>query len=173
MINNVLDIEKMESGNMRFDMVKQALLPLVEQAIEETQGYAAEFDVTLAVRAADPGLRVSVDSDRMTQVLINLLSNAIKFSPAGAAVEVRIARVQDHARISVVDHGEGIPEEFRARIFQKFAQANSSDARQQEGSGLGLNICKGIVSEHGGRIDFVSTRGLGTEFYVDLPLQPE
>jgi PAS domain S-box-containing protein len=173
MINNVLDIEKMESGNMRFDMVKQALLPLVEQAIEATQGYAAEFNVTVQLQCNMPDiadLQVAVDRDRMIQVLVNLLSNAIKYSPAGVPVEVRICREPGSVRLSVADHGNGIPEEFQDRIFQKFAQADSTDSRQKGGTGLGLSICKSIVGEHRGHIDFRSAAGQGTEFYVTLPL---
>jgi signal transduction histidine kinase len=103
------------------------------------------------------------------QVFVNLLSNAIKFSPAHATVGVRIHRMSDHARISIKDHGDGIPDEFRRRIFQKFAQADSSDTRHKDGTGLGLNICKSIIDGHGGRIDFRSEAGTGTEFYMDLP----
>jgi PAS domain S-box-containing protein len=172
MINNVLDIEKMESGKMRFDMVTQPLLPLVAQSIEATQGYAAQFNVKLELQSDASDIRVAADNDRMTQVMVNLLSNAIKFSSAGGVVEVRTIRLSDHARISVIDTGDGIPQEFHSRIFQKFAQANSSDGRQQGGTGLGLSICKIIVSEHGGCINFHSKVGRGTEFYVDLPLQP-
>jgi PAS domain S-box-containing protein len=170
MVNGILDIEKIESGNMQFDMLTQPLLPLVQQAIDATQGYAAQFNVKVALLADAPGVHVAVDRDRMIQVVVNLLSNAIKFSPSGGAVEVRIHPESDRVRLSVVDRGEGVPEKFREQVFQKFAQADSSDTRQKGGSGLGLSICKSIVEEHGGRIDFQSEAGNGSEFYVELPI---
>jgi PAS domain S-box-containing protein len=168
MISGILDIEKIESGNMQFDMTRQPLLPLVRQAIDATQGYAEQFNVNLTLWAPARDILVTVDRDRMTQVVVNLLSNAVKFSPAGANVEVRIHAKPDKVRLSVVDHGVGVPEKFREHIFQKFAQADASDSRQKGGTGLGLSICKSIVEEHGGRIDFESEVGVGSEFYVDL-----
>lgn len=170
MINDVLDIEKIESGNMHFDMVTQPLLPLLEQAVDATQGYAAQYNVKLELQADAADVQVCVDRDRMIQVLVNLMSNAIKFSPANATVEVRSRRLPGHVRLSVTNHGEGIPPEFRERIFQKFAQADSTDSRRKGGTGLGLSICKSIVEEHGGRIDFHTEAGRGTEFFVDLPV---
>jgi PAS domain S-box-containing protein len=172
MVNDVLDLEKIESGNMRFDMVTQALLPLVEQAVDDTHGFAQQFGVKIELHCDVPQAQVTVDRDRMIQVLVNLLSNAIKFSPAGSAVEVRIGSesMADNVRVTVTDHGKGIPEEFRSRIFQKFAQVDSSDTRQKGGTGLGLSICKCIVEEHGGHINFRSDTGRGSAFYVDLPV---
>jgi PAS domain S-box-containing protein len=170
MINDMLDLEKIESGNMHFDLVTQALRPLVEQAIESTHGYAAQFNVRVELQCDAADTPVTVDRDRMIQVLVNLLSNAIKFSPAGELVEVRISKKSDHVRLEVVDHGRGIPEEFRGRIFQKFAQVDSTDARDKTGTGLGLSICKCIVEEHQGRIGFRSAIGGGSEFHVELPI---
>jgi PAS domain S-box-containing protein len=170
MISGILDIEKIESGNMHFEMVRQPLLPLVERAIDATQGYADQFNVKVRLLASTPGVHVTVDRDRMIQVVVNLLSNAIKFSPPGTAVEVLIRRRSNHVRLSVADRGAGIPHDFRDHIFQKFAQPDSSDSRQHGGTGLGLSICKSIVDEHGGHIDFESEVGKGSEFHVDLPI---
>jgi PAS domain S-box-containing protein len=170
LINDMLDIEKIESGNMHFEPVTQAVLPLVEHAIAATQGYAANFKVPLQLQADAADVQVAVDRDRMIQVLVNLLSNAVKFSPPGAAVLVKVSSLSDRVRLSVLDRGNGIPADFRERIFQKFAQADATDARQKGGTGLGLNICKSIVEQHGGHIDFYSEAGKGTEFYVDLPM---
>ncbi|MEN3297358.1 MAG: hypothetical protein V7642_6611 [Burkholderiales bacterium] len=170
LINNVLDIEKMESGSMRFEMVKQPLLPLVGQAIEAMQGYADQFNVRMNLQSNVPDAEIMADGDRIIQVVVNLLSNAIKFSPAGAPVEVRLDCDPAQVRLSVTDLGEGIPEDFRTRIFQKFAQVDSTDSRKKGGTGLGLSICKGIVKEHKGRIDYRSQAGFGTEFYIELPV---
>lgn len=172
LVNDVLDIQKMESGNMAFEREVQPLLPLVEHALETMQGYAQQFDVTLSctATAAAASLAAEVDRDRITQVLTNLLSNAVKFSPRGGQVEVSLTADEGHARLAVTDHGRGIPEEFRERVFQKFAQADGGDSRQKGGTGLGLSICKSIVDEHGGTIAFEDVAGGGTSFYVMLPL---
>ncbi|HJV80387.1 PAS domain S-box protein [Noviherbaspirillum sp.] len=170
LINDILDVEKIESGNMRFEIVPQPILPLIEQALDAMQDYAAQYQVSfeLQVQAAD--VRVAVDADRMVQVMINLLSNAAKFSPQGSHVQVRLTRLPNCMRLSVIDQGPGIVGEFRERIFQKFAQADSSDSRQKGGTGLGLSISRAIVERHHGRIDFDGVPGGGTEFFVELPL---
>ncbi|QAU34473.1 ATP-binding protein [Janthinobacterium sp. 17J80-10] len=172
LVNDVLDIEKIESGNMQFEQVPQPLLPLVDQALEAMQGYAQQFGVALQrhVEPQSTGLIAAVDRDGMAQVLTNLISNAVKFSPRGGQVDVHLAAHDGRARLSVVDRGCGIPEAFRDRVFQKFAQADSGDSRQKGGTGLGLSICKSIVEEHGGTIAFESIAGAGTSFHVLLPL---
>ena len=170
LINDILDVEKIESGTMRFDASVQALLPLIEQAVAATHTFASQYNVSFDLRSDAGELYASVDADRMLQVMINLLSNASKFAPSGDVVEVRLKRLGAYARVSVIDHGMGIAPAFRDRIFQKFAQADGTDSRQKGGTGLGLNISKAIVERHGGSIDFTSIPGIATEFYFDLPL---
>lgn len=170
LINDILDVEKIESGTMRFEAVAQPLLPLVEQAVASTHPFASQYMVSFDLRSESGEMLVTVDADRLTQVIINLLSNAAKFAPAGDVVEVRLRRIAGKVRLSVIDHGVGIPPEFRDRIFQKFAQADATDARKKGGTGLGLNISKAIIEKHGGSIDFNSVPDLSTEFYFDLPL---
>ncbi len=109
------------------------------------------------------------DSDRLAQVLANLLSNAAKFSGDGGVVEISMVRKDGMARLSVKDNGPGISQAFRHRVFDRFAQENSSDDRQKNGTGLGLNITKAILEGHEGTIDFVSEVGVGTSFFFDLP----
>ncbi|HZW13984.1 MAG TPA: PAS domain S-box protein [Noviherbaspirillum sp.] len=169
LINDILDIEKIESGHMRFDMSTQHLLPLVEQAIAATRDYAAQFDVTFELQADAADAVVNADGDRIVQVIVNLLSNAAKFSPHGSRVQLRLAHHAGGVRLSVIDRGPGISEEFRPRIFQKFAQADSSNTRQKGGTGLGLSISRAIIERHHGSIGFHSMPGKGTEFYFDLP----
>ncbi len=169
LINDILDIEKIESGKMTFEMKPQPLMPLVEAAIEANRAYGTQFGVTLRLVEGLPNATVEVDSDRLTQVLTNLISNAAKFSPLDETVDLTVARVHGRIRVSVTDHGPGISEEFQQRIFQKFAQADSSDTRQKGGTGLGLNIARAIVERLGGSISFQTTADAGTTFYFDLP----
>ncbi len=171
LVNDILDIEKIESGNMPYRMSTQCLLPLVQQAIGATQHFADEFKVGLALAHDADDASVHVDADRMVQVIVNLLSNAAKFSPTGGRVAIGLRAVPGRIRLSVADAGPGIPEEFRSRIFQKFAQADGSDARRKGGTGLGLTISRTIVERHGGIIGFTSS-GQGTEFHVELPVMP-
>ena len=172
LINDMLDVEKIESGSMRFDAVVQPLLPLLEQAVAATNAYAEQFQVSFDLRSDASDTLAAVDADRLQQVLVNLLSNASKFAPPGDVVEVRLRRLAGIARVSVTDHGVGIPDEFRDRIFQKFAQADATDSRQKGGTGLGLNISKSIIEKHHGSIGFTSVPGVQTEFFFDLPLSP-
>ena len=171
LINDVLDVEKIESGSMSYQFSLQPLLPIIQQAISSTQAYADEYKVRIDL-VAEPGDNlVNVDADRIVQVVVNLLSNAAKFSPADeAVVTVRMKPAEHVVRLSVIDTGQGIPLDFQDKVFQRFAQADSSDRRQKGGTGLGLNICKSIISAHHGRIDFVSFPNKGTEFYFELPL---
>ena len=108
----------------------------------------------------------------LQQILANLLSNAAKFSPAGSRIDLWASRTGDTLRIGVTDRGSGIPDEFRDKIFQKFSQADASDARQKGGTGLGLSISKAIVERMHGEIGFESGVGAGTTFWVDLPCPP-
>ena len=172
LINDVLDVEKIESKMMTYSRVVQPLAPLIDQAIDTTRHYAHQYGVQVEFETRLDSVVVSADSDRMVQVLVNLLSNAAKFSESGGRVAVRMAVLGQQVRVSVVDCGQGIPEEFRAQIFERFSQADSTDRRQKGGTGLGLSICKSIVQEHRGCIDYVSTAGAGTEFYFELPLVP-
>ncbi len=169
LINDFLDIEKIESGKMEFHFTPLDLRHLIANTLEENQAYAAELHVTLATADPLPALWVNGDSDRLTQVLTNLLSNAAKFSPPGATVVVGMELSNGMARIQVTDAGPGIPEAFREQIFQRFAQADSSNTRRQGGTGLGLNISRAIVERHNGQIGFVSTMNVGTSFHIDLP----
>jgi len=170
LINDILDIEKIESGKMTFDMRPLGLVPLVRQAIEDNRAYAEGYSVEFELTTDGRELQVNGDSDRLTQVITNLLSNAVKFSPKGEQVTVAVRTRGERARIEVIDRGPGIPEEFRSRIFGKFAQADARDSRQKGGTGLGLSICKAIVEKHSGSIGFETTSGQGSRFYFELPL---
>jgi PAS domain S-box-containing protein len=170
LINDILDIEKVESGNLGFRLEPLDLASVLKEALEINAVYARYYDVALRPVRSEPGVVVLGDPDRLQQVLANLLSNAAKFSPHGGTVEVEMVREAGRVRISVSDHGPGIPEEFRSRVFERFAQADHSVARQERGTGLGLSISKAIVERHGGRIWFESEPGMRTTFSFDLPV---
>ena len=170
LINNILDIEKIESGRMEFRLDAVAIRPLLERAVTLNTPYAEKLGVRFEMGVADDAI-VSGDADRLLQVLTNLMSNGAKFSPAGAPVTVS-AKVNDGiVRVSVADNGPGVPEEFRGRIFGKFAQADGSDTRGKGGTGLGLSISRAIVEGLGGKVDYESIPGRGATFYFELPLR--
>jgi signal transduction histidine kinase len=188
LIGDVLDIQKMDAGRMAFARTVQPLLPIAEAAVASMASLAGQAGIALRCEAGPGGaaLQASVDRDRITQVLANLLSNALKFSEAGTTVVTRVetSHAADHAadhaanckagprsvRLSVTDQGAGIPDDFRDRVFQRFAQADGTNSRRSGGTGLGLSICKTIVEAHGGTIGFHSVAGQGASFVVDLPL---
>ncbi len=169
LINDILDIEKIESGRMPFDLAPLPLAPLIEKAVAEMQSFAQGLGVRVARQFRVVEAIALVDPDRFIQVLTNLVSNAAKFSPQDETVLVTLDRSSDRLRISVADRGPGIPEVFRGRMFEKFAQADGSDSRRLAGTGLGLAIVKEIVERLDGTVSFDTEIDRGTTFHVDLP----
>jgi len=169
LVNDILDLEKISSGQSRFTFVEADIGALVEQSVTATQPFAADLGVTLVATDLGCSLRALVDVDRFQQVMANLLSNAAKFSPRGGTVEVGVARDRGKVRVTVTDHGAGIPADFRDRIFLPFSQADSSSTRAKGGTGLGLNISRQIVERMEGDIGFDSAPG-ETVFWFVLPL---
>ena len=170
LINDLLDIDKIASGKMDFDLQWLDLAPMIEQAIENNAAYGAQLKVGFVLHDDTANLAVKVDYDRMMQIMANLLSNAAKFSPEHGTVEVSISTGNRVARVSVQDHGPGISNEFREKIFQKFTQQDSSATRLKGGTGLGLAISQALIEKMGGRIGFESVFGQGATFYIELPL---
>jgi signal transduction histidine kinase len=170
LINDILDIGKIESGNMTFDFAPLDLGAAAEQAIDANRAFAEAHGASIRLEMMPPDCMVRADADRLIQIFTNLLSNAIKFSPPGGEVVVTIRRNARMGCIFVRDRGPGIPAEFRSRIFEKFAQAEVGDARQKGGSGLGLNIVSKIVKMHSGIVGFKDAPEVGTIFYVEIPL---
>ena len=168
LVNDILDVEKLDSDTLNIRLEPVDLEALLRSSILANQGYAEQFGVKLALTDGHGPAWVSANSDQLMQVMANLLSNAAKFSPRGTRVEVRLEHAHDAFRVSVIDLGPGIPEEFKPRVFDRFAQADSSTSRQRGGTGLGLAICKMIIDKLGGKIDFASTPGTGTTFYFEL-----
>jgi PAS domain S-box-containing protein len=168
LINDILDTEKMESGQVVFNFKRIEVRSLVEQAIEANHGFAEGYGVRIRLDMA-PACEVRADPDRLAQVITNLLSNAIKFSPSDDEVVITIEQRSDIVRLSVRDHGPGISVDFKSRIFEKFAQADATNVRQKGGTGLGLSIVKQIVDRLGGEVGFTDAPGGGTIFHVELP----
>jgi PAS domain S-box-containing protein len=169
LINDILDIEKMQSGSMEFRFQTIELAASIKNAIAVNAAYASNHQVNIVLVDDVPAGEVLVDPDRLTQVLTNLLSNAAKFSPANSNVELGVKLVGERFRITVRDHGPGISDEFRSRIFQRFAQADASSTRKSGGTGLGLSISKAIVEKMRGRIGFEPAADGGTIFFFELP----
>ncbi|TIR94072.1 MAG: response regulator [Mesorhizobium sp.] len=169
LINDILDMEKIESGVITFKIKQMPVRAVLEQAIAASSNYMADSGIRIVLVDDAPRAEANIDPDRLHQVMANLLSNAMKFSDPGGTVMVKLQRRErDMLRISVVDEGTGIPEAFRSRIFGKFEQADASSTRKKGGTGLGLSIVKTIVEKLGGAVSFESEEGKGTSFHVDL-----
>lgn len=176
LVNDLLDIEKLEMGQMDFVLKRQNIIPLVEQAVELSQPSAMQFGVVIHLEQNLHGgsFIANVDRDRFIQVITNLISNALKFSPEHETVIVSITQAlgtqqPSSVRVAVSDKGPGIPENFREKVFTKFAQSGQGREKQKGGTGLGLSIAKAMVEKMGGAIGFKTETGVGTNFYVDFP----
>lgn len=170
LVNDVLDIERLDAGLMTMRREHIALGPFLERAVELNRPYAQRFGVDFQLARPLSDLQVIGDEERLMQVVANLLSNAAKFSTRGDVVNVAAEVSGSRARVAVTDHGPGIAPAFRSRIFQRFAQDDSSDSRSKGGTGLGLSISRAIVEKLGGTIGFETEIGQGTTFYFELPL---
>ncbi|MBE0487338.1 GAF domain-containing protein, partial [Marinobacter sp.] len=159
LINDLLDIEKLVSGQMSVHPAKQAVAPVIEESVQRLVPYLESQRIQVIYPQVNPDVMAWFDPQRLSQALNNLLSNAAKFSSEGASVEISTKLFPEHLRILVTDQGTGIPESFRSRIFQKFAQADSSSTRGKQGTGLGLAITREIMTQMGGAVDFESTEG--------------
>ena len=167
LVNDVLDLERIESGKVK--MVKQPCnaAVLVQEAIAVMQPMANAQNITLMAKPIS--IFINADSDHIHQTLINLLSNAIKFSPPDSSVWVTVEDREDEVLFKVTDTGRGIPADILGSIFERFKQVDASDSRDKGGTGLGLPICYKIIEEHGGRIGVDSEFGRGSTFYFTLP----
>jgi PAS domain S-box-containing protein len=169
LINDILDIEKIESGKLSLVPEVFRLGELVREAIVLNKAFGERFRVRFDLLGVPPEGVVHADRKRLLQIMTNLLSNAAKFSPEGGAVDISVEETGTHLRVGVHDRGPGIPEAFRGRIFGRFAQADSTATRQKGGTGLGLAISKRLVEMMQGRIGFDSRDGGGTTFWFELP----
>ena len=184
MVNNLLDLSKMEAGMMNYEFVRASINQIIRHSLEEINLLATKKNIRLEVQIEDNLPLVKMDVDKMQEVMDNLLSNAIKFTPEGGTVriEAHLVRKKDtppgsqealeasHLQVSVSDTGPGIPPEYQALIFEKFQGINTGQTAEGRGTGLGLSIASHIVKAHGGKIWVESTAGQGSTFSFCLPL---
>jgi PAS domain S-box-containing protein len=168
-INDILDIGAIEAGKLMLKMSIVPLAELLQQSVEGNAGLAGKCGIRFVLEPVSADDRVLADPDRLMQVVANLLSNAAKFSPPGAEVRIRVRPSSTTTRVEVADSGAGIPEAFKAHIFEKFAQADASATRRFEGTGLGLSIARKLMEAMGGSIGFASIVDQGSVFYIELP----
>ena len=173
LINDILDVDKLESGKIEMELKPISISKIVKEAIIANQMYADLFSVSVELANDLPAATVNANYARLMQVLNNLLSNAIKFSPPHQSVSIEITHNDNMIRVVVSDKGKGISEEFRERIFLKFSQSDTSSTRKVSGTGLGLNIAKGIITAMHGKLDFYNNTNQGATFYFELPISSE
>lgn len=169
LINDIVDFERIESGRMDFDLQIIDLVPLVMLAIGPIKEYAHGRNVEFVFEKPAKGGKVMVDAEKLNKVISNLIVNAVRLSPANDQVKIEVTRKNNMLRLSVTDHGPGVPDAFRKYIFQKFVQVDATDIRYKAGAGLGLSIAKAIVERFGGVVDYYSVPHLKTTFFIDLP----
>ena len=169
-VNDILDAERIQAGRLQLDLQKLDGHEAVKDVVASLSGQAALREVRLETALPAQSLPLRADPQRLQQVLRNLVDNALKFAPAGTAVTVAAERKAREVRITVMDQGAGVPAEFRERIFQRFARAETTMENRSPGTGLGLAIAKAIVEQHGGAIGYESSPG-NTLFWFALPLR--
>jgi signal transduction histidine kinase len=168
LIEDLLDMQKIEAGEMMFHFKPIDANDLVHEAVASTAGYASKLGIHVTTEFCEETCQISADRDRLNQVMSNLLSNAMKFSDKGGAVKARVETRGTRIRISIIDEGLGIPKGAKDCVFGKFSQVSSSDIRTVGGTGLGLYITKQIVERHNATIDYVSELGVGSTFYIEF-----
>jgi PAS domain S-box-containing protein len=172
LINDILDISRIEAGKMEIKLAPLSVAGAVDRAVRELSGYASQRSITVTVDLPLTLPRAMADGDRLQQVLVNLISNAIKFSGAGTQVSVTAGLLGSQVYLRVQDQGPGIPLHQQEEIFTKFHRVDNASSRKTGGTGLGLAICKALVTEHGGQIWVKSEVGQGASFSFTLPIEP-
>jgi signal transduction histidine kinase len=169
LINDILDIRKIQAGKMQLTLETIESKQIIDQTVEAINSLASESGITLQKQiSVNPSIHV--DKDRIIQVLTNLVSNAIKFAPRDSDIEIATSLYGNHVKLSVTDHGPGISYQNQRKLFKLFQQVDSTDSRPKGGTGLGLAISKVLVEEHKGTIGVDSKEGAGATFWFTLPV---
>jgi len=172
LVNDLLDITRLESGQIRLEQEPIELGGLIAETLDSLASLAAEKEISFTWSLAEPGIAIVADRSKLRQVLVNLIGNAVKFSPPHQTVTVTASRTDDKVKVSVIDQGPGIAPQDIPYLFNKFFQAEKPLTRSAGGVGLGLYISKQIVEAHGGKIGVESQLGAGSTFYFTIPIAP-
>lgn len=170
MVDDILDLERMNSGKMALQLQREDMAELVEDARILNSTLGQNEGISIEVRSGGGPFPVLCDRKRVSQVITNLLSNAVKYSPPDGVVEVAVERNGESVRVAISDTGPGIPAADLPNLFKNFSRVASGDGRKRKGTGLGLAISKKIITIHHGKINIRSIEGEGTTLYFDLPL---
>ncbi len=173
LISDLLDMEKIESGKMDFNFSTININELIDLCITQNKGLSDKYKVQFNFNKDDNIPLVFADKDRIIQVLNNLMSNAVKFEPNGGTIEITSSHENNKVHVAVLDHGSGIPDEFKDKIFKAFTQADVSNTKNISGTGLGLAISKTIIEQHHGELNFDCNNKRGTCFYFTLPVNKQ
>lgn len=169
-VNDILDVKKMESATFELNKENISLVKIVKQAIKENNGYARKFNAEYEFIEPDKDYVVNGDRDRLSQVMANLLSNAVKYGAKNDHIKIYFNELSESIRVNIEDHGAGIFEEDKELLFEKFTQAHSREKEVVKGTGLGLNITKSIIEKHDGMVSYDKGKEKGSVFYFVLPL---
>ena len=170
LINDILDLERLETGKIELQFGQVSAESVLRRAIESVGPFAREHGIT--IEASEVSSTIWADADRIVQVLVNLLSNAVKFSPPSGVVTIGVQPGEGWVEFRVTDRGRGVPAAYRRAIFERFRQVETSDAREKGGTGLGLAICKSTIDQHGGTIGVESEEGGGSTFWFRVATTP-
>lgn len=170
LINDILDMQKIEAGKLEFSISQIELMDAIDKSISDNISYAKQYHVDIQAGDREENVFVNVDPLRLAQIMSNLISNAAKFSKKNDTIFINTNIENEFAKVSVVDTGEGVPEEYFDKIFKKFSQNDASSTKEKGGTGLGLAITKQMLESMGGHIDFSSTLGKGSTFNIYIPI---
>ncbi|HIA54564.1 MAG TPA: HAMP domain-containing protein [Candidatus Melainabacteria bacterium] len=168
MINDLLDIEKLESGRFELDLKEGDLLETIDRAVASIEALARAKNIT--IKSPDESVSAVFDADRIEQVFTNVLSNAVKFSPEDAEVNISLTKETNYVETRISDRGPGVPADKRESVFERFRQTGTDKEAEKAGSGLGLAIARALMSEHKGSIRVEENPGGGSVFVLTLPL---
>jgi signal transduction histidine kinase len=171
LVNNLIDLNKLDAGFMNLNMDNYDIVSIVSQIVSSVADYVENKGISLYFETDTQSKVVACDPDKMERIILNLLSNAIKYTEAGGSIKVGLWDKGESLLISIKDDGAGIPREKQEIVFKRFMQVEKSLTRNHQGSGIGLALVKSLVELHGGKISLISEAGQGCEFIIELPVR--